>query len=439
MQLSSSAKICAFFVASVLFSVCGVSAANGDRGQAPMFVWGGGDNRSHDNNKKLIEVQVNKLQKLEAQRPAFVKLRNLIRNDKITDLGSLNRAISNLNALQKEVLGDFLDEHESEPFGDLRQVVQKHIENIDLQIHNCNAFLNTSQGIIGRAAYKGFAGRNSILFNDMTPSGLMEGLGAGFAYRTMSVVGDKFEEVIRLHGGEIFDTVAGGFFRKVKNKFLSGWYWLFNGGCHPYTLEQINLWQNEVKQVILNNLDKSAKTAQGDQANGFGTRARVQHKMDSILFDDAGATDTAAVATPVDPTWVEMVNGLARDLDRLTVRMDIPKMHYAPGSESDEKQMVIDGRADILDMATRIQETLQLIKLHILLPTRALKDLAAGDLKQLLPRLIFEIDQRFELFKSAVSHYHGSGLKAAGVSGSYDSGKINRQNVRGDYGSLDAN
>jgi len=119
--------------------------------------------------------------------------------------------------------------------------------------------------------------------------------------------------------------------------------------------------------------------------------------------------------------------------------LEVPKMHYVPSSEADERKMIIDGRADILDMATRLQEVLQLIKQHILVPTRELKDLAAGNLKHILPLLMTTLDQRFDLFKSAIAHYHGAGFKATSSVGSIDSGKGSRQNLRGDYGGMEPN
>jgi len=414
MFYNDSVVVRVVLVVSSMFSVSATFAAkDGEASSSPFkFVIGEGAGYSDRNRAELVKQYRKEIASLEKQKGALFSMKsgatNLTKRDCLL---WVNGSPVDVDSDEKSFLRFFLHEVKDET-GVLDALTNK-LASLDDEIAQYKSFLGTSHGIIGRAAYKGFAGRNhNLLFSDMTPSGLLEGLGAALAYRTMTVVGDKIEDVIRHHGGDIIDATAGSAFRKVKNKVLGGWYWLFNGGARPYTIDQITLWQNEVKNVILRDLDRYAKSAQGDQANGFGTRARVQHKFDSGAFDDAAVEGGAAVVTPADPTWVAMIDGLARDLDRLTIRLEMPKMHYSPANEADEAQMIIDGRADILDVATRLQETLQLIKHHVLLPTRVLKDLATGDLKHLMPRLKEELDQRFELFKSAVSHYHGIGLKA---------------------------
>ncbi|MDQ5940494.1 MAG: hypothetical protein QG632_220 [Candidatus Dependentiae bacterium] len=266
-------------------------------------------------------------------------------------------------------------------------------------------------GPIGQAAVKGFLGRNAAYFTDIKVNSLAQGVAAGMVYRTMFVVGDEFEKAIRNEGGQVCDAVFGGSLRTLRGMFFRLKHWLFNGGAYPYSLEQVSFWREEVVEVILKGLDKAATKAQGGVADGFGTRARGQNKFDVFagVPTEEGEVEDANV---VDATWVEMVGGFARDLDRLTMRIEFPKLYYSPGDDHDEQVMMIDGRADILDMATRIQEMLQLIKQHILLPSRTLKDLAVGDLKVILPRLIDEVNARFKLFEGMVKNYHGIYVKA---------------------------
>ena len=263
--------------------------------------------------------------------------------------------------------------------------------------------------LVGKAAVYGLAGKSApmYLFNDMKAgTSVLGAVGAGLTYRTMSVVGDEFEKMIRQEGAPLLDSVVGGPLRKTKNKLMGFWYWLFHGGARPYTIDQVIHWKNEVLEVILKGLSDYASKAQSSQSDGFGVRARA-HQFDDFSDEEQPAEEAKVVAQPVDITWITFVDGLARDLDRLTMRMEFSKRFYSPMDEEDELMMNVDGRLDLLDTVTRIQEVLQFIKMHLLVPTRTLKDLAAGDLKFLLPRIQNEIAARFALFENMVRQYHG--------------------------------
>ncbi|MDQ5890448.1 MAG: hypothetical protein QG604_322 [Candidatus Dependentiae bacterium] len=319
-------------------------------------------------------------------------------------------------------------------------IVKKHAENqakID-KINEDEATLalqgattsSSDSGLTAQAAVTGFAGvRNNYLFQNMQATSLGEGILAGLTYRTMFVLGQKYEDAISNEGGQI----VGGLFRTIRDGIFGFRYWLFNGGIHPYTIDQIGYWKQEALKVILGGLETAAKKAQSGQADGFGARPR-QNKFDALtMMSDEENEEDDLVS---DATWLKMVAGFASDLDRLTYRIELPKLHYSPGDEADEKKMFVDGRADILDMATRIQEMLQLIKQHILLPTRTLKDLAAGDLKFIFPRLIDELSERFALFESMVRNYHGTQARTG--SAAVDTSSKSSQRVGsglGGYGS----
>jgi len=294
-------------------------------------------------------------------------------------------------------------------------LMDRYQENMSL-LRDYRSESADGHGPIGQAAVKGFLGRNAVYFSDIKVNSLAQGVAAGMVYRTMFVVGDQFEKAIRDEGGQVCDAVFGGTLRTLRGMFFRLKHWLFNGGAHPYTLEQVGFWRQEVVEVILKGLDKAATKAQDGVADGFGTRARGQNKFDifaGMPTEETGQTEEANI---MDATWMEMVSGFARDLDRLTMRIELPKLYYSPGDDQDEQLMMVDGRADILDMATRIQEMLQLIKIHIFLPSRTLKDLAIGDLKVLLPRLIEEVEARFKLFEGMLKNYHGIYVKASSSS-----------------------
>ena len=275
----------------------------------------------------------------------------------------------------------------------------------------------TDQSIYGQAALYGFMGKNNSWFygqTNMKPTSFLQGIGAGAMYRLMAITGDELEEVVRREIAPACDSVVGGFIRSIKNTVRNAKCWLFNGGVRPYTLEQIGYWRNEVDKVILGKLAESAARAQKTQSDGaFGGRPRGQHTFDPLAMGDENGL--RAEDTQNDATWMAMVDGLARDLNRITLGIEGPKLHYCGGDEKDEEVMQADGRADLLAIAQGIQDLLQLIKVHILLPSRSLKDLAVGDLKSILPSIKEMVDARFALFESMVSSYHGVTVKASKV------------------------
>jgi|GEM_PF-6919540 len=281
------------------------------------------------------------------------------------------------------------------------------------------------------AAMQGLAGPNGrFLFNNMrADTSILGAVGAGLTFRTMTVVGDEFEKILRQEGGPLVDAVVGKPVRGLSTGLKRIWNWLFHGGARSYTVEQIAHWKSEVLDVVLKGLADYASKAQYDQGNGFGAQARVQRYDD---FDGASLVEQAeSEESPGDVTWLKFVDGLAKDLDRLTIRIEVPKRFYSPSDDEDEALMASDGRLDLLDMATRIQEVLQFIKEYVLLPTRTLKDLATGDLKFLLPRLSSEIAARFSLFESMVRQYHGLHIKPQ--SSAHDSAVRKEGSPRGGY------
>ena len=291
--------------------------------------------------------------------------------------------------------------------GWIRERISKNLELMGRQAEVKEASLFT------HAAMQGLAGPNGrFLFNNMrADTSILGAVGAGLTFRTMTVVGDEFEKILRQEGGPLVDAVVGKPVRGLSTGLKKIWNWLFHGGARPYTVEQVNNWKSEVLDVILKGLAEYASKAQYDQGNGCGAQARVQRFDD--LADSNDEEKSHELQVPVDATWAKFIDGLARDFDRLTIRIEVPKRYYSPSDDEDEANMAADGRLDLLDMATRIQEVLQFLKEHILLPTRTLKDLASGDLKFLLPRLSNEISARFTLFESMVRQYHGANAKVA--------------------------
>lgn len=261
---------------------------------------------------------------------------------------------------------------------------------------------------IAHAAIRGLAGEKGFLiFRDIEPESVMQGLVAGGVYRLAEVAGRKLEQTIETELGSIWDTVIGGGFRAVKENVQNGWYWLFHGGDRPFSAHQIETWKREVLQVVLEGLEKRARDAQKEQSAGRDARMRS-------LFDAAGQGDDGHVeelAQITDPTWEAIAQGYAKDLDRLVQRIEAFKPFYAPKSDEQERRQHASEKSDIMALASRLQETLILIKEHILLPSGSLKDLAAGDTKLFLPQLYKDIERRFDLLIDVVNSYHGARRK----------------------------
>ncbi|MEI7580915.1 MAG: hypothetical protein WCJ17_03900, partial [bacterium] len=144
------------------------------------------------------------------------------------------------------------------------------------------------------AAMQGLAGPNGrFLFNNMrADTSILGAVGAGLTFRTMTVVGDEFEKILRQEGGPLVDAVVGKPVRGLSTGLKKMWNWLFHGGARSYTVEQIAHWKSEVLDVVLKGLAEYASKAQYDQGNGFGAQARVQR------YDDFGGTGQAEEVEP---------------------------------------------------------------------------------------------------------------------------------------------
>jgi hypothetical protein len=353
---------------------------------------------------------------------------------------SIRRFLDVKKGARYDYAADLLLEYEAQLNGQpathdsLKTWIAEQVAECKTQASTSSSYSSNSSGsgLMAKAMGGGVAGSAGqyFLFNNMrADTSILGAVGAGLTFRTMTVVGDEFEKILRQEGGLLVDAVVGKPVRGLSTGLKKMWNWLFHGGARSYTVEQIAHWKSEVLDVVLKGLAEYASKAQYDQGNGFGAQARVQR------YDDFGGTGQAEEVepeeSPGDVTWLKFVDGLAKDLDRLTIRIEVPKRFYSPSDDEDEALMASDGRLDLLDMATRIQEVLQFIKEHVLLPTRTLKDLAAGDLKFLLPRLASEISARFTLFESMVRQYHGLHIKPQ--SSAHDSAARKEGSPRGGY------
>lgn len=254
---------------------------------------------------------------------------------------------------------------------------------------------------IGMAAVRGLVGRDGwFIFNDLKPQSLAEGLMAGATYRFMNVIGNKLQQTIEREGGEIWDSIIGGGAKALKNGLLNGWYWLMHGNSRPFTVTRLQRWKQEVLKVVLDGLAKAAIDSQKNMSKGRDAKMRE-------MFDGAGDPNAAPVNNS-DPTWQAIASGYSQDLERLARRIEAHKAFYGASDDADEQRIYMSERCDILALATRLQETLRLVKDHIFEPSGSLQDLAAGDQKLLLPQLYKDIEQRFDLLIKVITEYHGN-------------------------------
>lgn len=261
---------------------------------------------------------------------------------------------------------------------------------------------------IGMAAVRGLVGRDGwFIFQDLKPQSLTEGLAAGATYRLMNVVGNKLQQTIEREGGELWDSVIGGGAKAIKNGLLSAWYWLMHGNARPFTVTRLERWKQEVLKVVLDGLAKAAIDSQKNMSKGREAKMRE-------MFDAPNADhQSAAQKSNADPTWQAIAQGYAQDLERLARRIEAHKAFYGAVDDADEQRIYMSERCDILAIATRLQETLRLIKDHIFEPSGSLQDLAAGDHKLLLPQLYKDIEQRFDLLIKIIIEYHGNNSSAS--------------------------
>lgn len=289
----------------------------------------------------------------------------------------------------------------------LKGYLQEEARSLEHKLEDLAQTSAPDYGLVGETLINGLAGRNnySRVFSSYRPTSILQGAAASVVDRTANVLGDKFEEFLRTGGGDVVEAVVGRPLRGAKNWLEEQWNWLFHGGRDPYTVEQLTAWRDEVQNVILLKLEEySAKAQRSPEQFPGGTRGRVQPKFDPMALAHGMADDVEEAVA--DQSWLEISRGLCEDIDRLTVDLEWPKLYYAPGDARDEERMKHDGRKFILDSVRRIQAALQFIKVHVLKPALSLRDLSAGDLKYLLPRVAAELVQRFDLLTSRVRRYH---------------------------------
>lgn len=256
----------------------------------------------------------------------------------------------------------------------------------------------------GMAAMHALAGEKAgpLIFR-ANPKNWQEGVKAGLLFRGLAPIGDKISETVQQEVGDLWQAVVGGLLRNMKEGILNGWYWVFNGGAKPFVVAQLKRWKTEVLSVVLNDLDRNAKDSQREATTGRTAQMRS-------LFDASGEQDPHAVADMArekDPVWMRIVDGYGRDLERLARRLEVHKVYYAPQDQEDEDNFAHSERFDIIQLTNRVQETLRLLKDHILLPSGTLKELAEGETRYFLPQLRSELEQRFELLIASVQDYHG--------------------------------
>jgi hypothetical protein len=296
-----------------------------------------------------------------------------------------------------------VDNEDSRAFGNYtQQAIQAQI-TADA-ISNSRGGSSTNINATGMAAMHALAGEKAgALIFRANPKNAQEGVKAGLLFRGLAPIGDKISETVQQEVGDLWVAVVGGLLRNVKESILYSWYWLFNGGAKPYVVPQLERWKKEVLSVVLNDLDRNAKESQRESTTGRNAQMRS-------LFDASGEQDPNAVAEMArekDPVWQRIVDGYARDLERLAGRLEYHKIYYAPQDAEDEQTFPHTERYDIIQLSVRLQETLRLLKDHVLLPTGTLKELAEGETRYFLPQLRVELENRFDLLIASVQDYHG--------------------------------
>jgi len=320
---------------------------------------------------------------------------------------------------------------------DLRQLSPQEIAKMQMQAQfNARAFAQQQGGdapvasapvlrrpvsesevsVYGQAALYGFMGSNNMWYmngnGNMKPRTMMQGFGAGLVGKGSAVLGAEIEQLFKREVAPICDSVVGGAIRSTKNVFSRFFSWLFHGGRQPYTTLQIGYWREEVGDVIIGKLFETAVRAERTQSNGmFGGKPRGQNLFDPAGFGGDMPNQAGPQEVVGDAMWMVLIDGLAKDIERIVMRLELSKSYYWGSSKNEDEDRLVDGRADIVDMAQGIQGLLMFIRDHVLLPSRSLKDLAVGDLKNILPSLKEMVDARFKLFSSMVSTYHGVTVK----------------------------
>lgn len=288
--------------------------------------------------------------------------------------------------------------------------------SIDQAIENLEkALTEQAQGgmsIIGAAATRALAGPDAWQLLDLQAAKASTGIQAGLVYSALSVMRGRIQEMLENEGSEVWYSVVGGSLRSVSDAILHVWYKLFHGGYRPLSVKDVSDWAHCVEDIILFELDKNAEKSIKNHNTGRTDRMRTLQDADDLT----GAPEAvdALLKEPEDRVWLLKVQGYSQDLSDFMQNLELCKPYYLVGAREGSAQVTI------VRLMTRLQEDMRILRDEILLNSRSLKDLGAGDTRVFLSVLNKDIKNRFAHLSAILERYHGgaSRPKTAGPSSS---------------------
>lgn len=348
-----------------------------------------------------------------------------------TRIATINHEVEAREKLQTDLQEKFgkdqLSEAEKQEYEQRVLRIQNQIDNVDQIISKIE-----DASALGMAVTRGIAGNDWKAIQDLDVYSVTDGIKAGMLFKGSRVIGDKLEDTIKNEVGGIWDTLVASPLRVVKRHVKKFWNLVVNKGRSPFELHTLEAWKAEVLDGVIDGLEKYGKEAERNQSTGRSARMRSFSADLENFGESEERLPRDIVSDPMqdvmanDTQWHRMARGYGSDLERISKRIQAHKVYYARSAEDFSTE-----EADIVALATRIQEILADLREKIILPADSLKDLAEGDNKLFLPQVAKDLRRRFDLLINAVQMYHGYQKKGMSQTKSSDS---SRKSSRYGYG-----
>ncbi len=243
----------------------------------------------------------------------------------------------------------------------------------------------------------GFLGKDRAdYFDSLDVDSTGEMIALAFSYEVLSNLRKPMEKRLERSGEAIWGVIETPFI-VVYNAARELWYDLFHKGRRPFNIQSVMSLRDETLEAMLNGLGAASEECMRKGPKGRDTVHR--NVMDALMTDDERIEETVVAR---DRLWTRLVEGYSGDIDRISFKLEQHKRYYAEIAAHNSFGL----EQDIVNLTTRVQESLILIKEEVLQPALSLKDVASGDNRLLFDHLIKDIKKRFALLINALRTYH---------------------------------
>lgn len=264
---------------------------------------------------------------------------------------------------------------------------------------------------VGLAFAMGIAEKNAALIQEIPTSSQWGGIKVGIMYTIGKFVGKKLEDSIHQGLGQAWDTIVGGFLHMCAARIVGLWNFVFHQGKRPFSVKELELWKKDILQGVLQDLAKNAGQSYQAQAKGREAHLRMMHSPDA----------TQETVMEIDVLWKTVSRGYIQDIDRVIKGIEYRKKYYT----GTRQELSFDAEeSEVVAQATRLQDSLRILKEHIIESSDSLKEVVQGERSIFIAQLTKDINHRFTILKEVMASYHGLSFDKADA---YGAGKPTKQ------------